>query len=51
MKKAITGNGKASKDELAKSLYRWVGYADYKTDDESDAVGVGVAFAMQKGWV
>jgi crossover junction endodeoxyribonuclease RuvC len=51
VKKAITGDGKASKEELAKHLYKWVKYDDYKTNDESDSVGVGIAYAKQKGWI
>lgn len=51
VKKEITGNGKASKEELADALVMYVGPIDYKTNDESDAVGVGIAYAKQKGWL
>lgn len=51
VKKAVTGSGKATKEELAKSLYSFVKYDDYKTNDESDAVGVGIALGKQKGWI
>lgn len=51
VKKSITGSGKASKDELAICLHDYVGDVIYKTDDESDSVGVGVAYAKQKGWL
>lgn len=51
VKKYITGNGKASKEELAKRLFEWVGEIKYKTDDESDSVGVGIAYGVQKGWL
>lgn len=51
VKKTVTGNGKATKDQVAESLERFVGKQVYKTDDESDAVGVGIAFAIKKGWI
>lgn len=51
VKKAVTGNGKASKDELAEALISYVGEIKYKTNDESDAVGVAIAFAKQKNWL
>lgn len=49
VKKYVTGNGKASKAEVAKSLTKYVGHLHYRTDDESDAVGVGVAYAIREG--
>ncbi|MGF9741636.1 crossover junction endodeoxyribonuclease RuvC [Priestia megaterium] len=49
-KKAITGDGKASKEALAEGLEKYVGKLPYKTNDESDAVGVGVAYAISKNW-
>ncbi|MGG0487231.1 crossover junction endodeoxyribonuclease RuvC [Priestia aryabhattai] len=51
VKKGITGSGKASKEELAICLHDYVGDVTYKTDDESDAVGVGIAYAKNKGWL
>lgn len=51
VKKAITGKGKASKQELADGLIQFVGDVKYKTDDESDAVGVALALALQKNWL
>lgn len=51
VKKAITTNGKASKEELAEALESYVGKHKYKTNDESDAVGVALALALQKGWL
>lgn len=51
VKKAITGNGKASKAELAEALEQYVGKLKYKTDDESDSVGVALALAIQKNWL
>ena len=43
VKSIIAGNGKASKDEVMKALEKYVGKREYATDDESDAVAVGVA--------
>ena len=51
VKKYVTGNGKASKEELATALESYVGAMKYKTNDESDAVGVAIAYAKQKGWL
>ncbi|GAK00882.1 hypothetical protein JCM19055_4004 [Geomicrobium sp. JCM 19055] len=51
VKKAITGNGKAKKDQVARDLKNFVGDIEYKTDDESDAVAVALTFALQKGWI
>lgn len=51
VKKYVTGNGKASKEELATALESYVGKLTYKTNDESDSVGVAIAYAKQKGWI
>ena len=51
VKKYISGSGKASKEDLATALNKWVGEQTYKTNDESDAVGVGLAYGIQKGWI
>lgn len=51
VKKCITGSGKASKEELAEALDQYLGVMEYKTNDESDAVGVGLAFAKEKGLI
>lgn len=47
VKKCITGSGKASKEELAEALDQYLGGLEYKTNDESDACGVGLAFAKE----
>jgi crossover junction endodeoxyribonuclease RuvC len=51
VKKAITTNGKASKEELAEGLEKYVGKLTYRTNDESDSVGVGIAHAINQKWV
>lgn len=49
VKKAITGNGKATKDEVAKALSTIYGIdIEFKTDDESDAVAVGISHLIKK---
>lgn len=48
VKKALTGNGRADKDEVANALKPYVGAQVYKVNDESDAVAVGIAYAIQK---
>lgn len=51
IKKAVTGNGKADKAEVANSLHLYVGDQVYETDDESDAVAVLVTYCIDKGLV
>ncbi len=49
VKKLVTGKGTASKEEVAAALERFVGPQTYATNDLSDAVAVGVAWAIQNG--
>lgn len=51
IKKAVTGNGRADKQEVADSLHVYVGERDYNTDDESDSVAVLVAYCIDKGLI
>lgn len=44
VKKTLTGNAKAKKDEVAAQLSKYVGDHSYACDDESDAVAVGIAW-------
>lgn len=48
VKKLLTGNGKATKEEVASALTHYVGEQHYATDDESDAVAVGIAWLLQE---
>lgn len=49
IKKAITGNGKASKDDVATKVSTYISTdINFSTDDESDAVAVGVTYLKQK---
>lgn len=47
VKKLLTGSGKAEKVTVAKALERYLDTQVYKTDDESDAAAVGVAWLLQ----
>src|SRR5699024_7991961 len=54
VKKLVTGSGKASKDDVQKSVIErlQIEQADYfVNDDESDAASVGLAFYIQKGLI
>ena len=46
VKKLLTGSGKASKEEVAAALETYVGEQMYESDDESDALAVGMAWLM-----
>ena len=47
IKKLVTGNGKATKEDVALALHFYVGDREYANDDESDAVAVCIAFLIQ----
>lgn len=52
VKKALSGSGKASKDEVAAEVTRILRIEDpeyFATDDESDAAAVGITYLRQKG--
>lgn len=51
VKRLVTGDPNAEKDEVAKALEAWVGKQDYACDDESDACAVGIAWLMQRGMI
>lgn len=48
IKKLLTGSGKASKEDVAAASHRFIGEQVYQTDDESDAVAVGIAWLLQR---
>lgn len=50
VKKQVTGSGRAKKDEVAAALPQYVGNQTYETDDESDAVAVGIAWLLKNGY-
>lgn len=50
VKRLVTGNGKADKDEVADAVLDFISNADeitFYSDDVSDAVAVGIAFAIE----
>ena len=49
VKRLITGNYKAPKEQVAECLYSYVGEQNYACDDESDALAVGISFMIQNG--
>lgn len=49
VKKLVTGDGLADKQKVADALAEYVGPREYKVDDESDAVAIGIAFLIQNG--
>ena len=46
IKKLLTGNGKAEKQQVADSLFAYLGEHQYRNDDESDAAAVAVAWLI-----
>lgn len=47
IKKLITGNGNATKEDVSKCLNDYVGDFEYLNDDESDATAVAVAWLIK----
>lgn len=47
VKKQMTGTAKATKQEVAEALIKYVGKQIYVTDDESDATAVGISFMLK----
>lgn len=52
VKKLAVGKGRAEKSEVEEAVRKWTGYdGEFARDDESDAVAIGIALAVQQGWV
>ena len=51
IKQVLTGNQKATKEEVAEALEHYVGKQDYAFDDESDSVAVGICWLIQHGYL
>ena len=52
VKRLVVGKGKAEKDEVEAAVRRLTGYAgEFATDDESDAVAVALAWAIENGLI
>ena len=51
VKKLLTGSGKASKDEVAAALEKYIGEQSFEADDESDAAAVGIAWLIRNSYI
>ena len=51
VQRIVTGKGTATKAMVARCLQPYVGDQVYETDDESDAVAVGIAFLLREGYL
>src|SRR5690606_16203284 len=52
IKKAVAGKGGADKEEVADGVRKILGKdIDFKSDDESDAVAVGLTYAIREGLI
>lgn len=51
VKLLVTGVGTSDKSKVCKDLEQYVGDHLYATQDESDAVAVGIAWAIQEHWI
>lgn len=51
IKKLCTGSGRATKEEVALSIDSYCSHNDFETDDESDAVAVGIAWLIDNGYI
>lgn len=51
IKLTMTGNGRAGKNVVAEALTKYVGPQEYETDDESDAVAVGITYLIREGYI
>ena len=49
VKKILTGNATAEKEEVAAALDKYVGPQNYACDDESDALAVAIAWLISQG--
>lgn len=46
VKLIVAGSGNATKEDVAVAIQRYVGQVQFETDDESDAVAVGIAYFL-----
>lgn len=51
IKKYLTGNAHADKDEVADGLIPYIGKQEYACDDESDAAATAIAFLISEGYL
>ncbi len=48
VKKSVTGNGRASKEEVQMSILKKLPNLVFENEDQSDAVGIGLAYLCRK---
>lgn len=51
VKKYVTGNGKAQKQQVQKALSYYVGERQYNNDDQSDATAVAIAWLIKNNQI
>ena len=51
IKKDVSDDANAEKEDVEISLEQFVGKLEYECDDESDAVSVGVSYLIQHGMI
>lgn len=51
VKKAVTGTGKATKEEVALAIDNYLTHAAWRSDDESDAVAVGLTWLILNDYI
>lgn len=49
VKKKVTGNGRATKEDVAEAVEKYYPYWSFATKDETDACALGIYWAMEKG--
>ncbi|PFZ19532.1 crossover junction endodeoxyribonuclease RuvC [Bacillus wiedmannii] len=49
VKKKLLGKGRAEKEEVEAGVRRYVEWGEFMTSDESDAVGIALAYLIDKG--
>lgn len=49
VKNVLLGKGRAEKEEVEAGVRRYIEWVDFKTNDESDSVGIGLAYLIDKG--
>ena len=51
VKKYVTGNGKATKEDVAEAIGNYCEHTVFQVDDESDACGVAISWLIMNGYM
>lgn len=51
VKRNVTGFGRAEKEEVAEAIGNYCEHSTFNSDDESDAVAVGIAWLIENGYM